>query len=139
MPARKLSIFQSIKTKSPNCRTNTLPPPKPKSCQAAVADYVDSDIPEALRHDKTAHPFYRNLREFFAAPDDYTGIIRHIVDLIKRRKVVDFTVKQEVRRAVVNDIEDYLFDEVDEKLSADTIEQIALTAWNLAVENKDLF
>lgn len=110
-----------------------------KSCQAAVADYVDSDIPEALRQDKTAHPFYRNLREFFAAPDDYSGIIRHIVDLIKRRKVVDFTVKQEVRRAVVNDIEDYLFDEIDEKLSADTIEQIALTAWNLAVENKDLF
>lgn len=79
------------------------------------------------------------MREFFAAPDDYTGIIRYIVDLIKRRKVVDFTVKQEVRRAVGNDIEDYLFDEVDEKLSADTIEQIALTAWNLAVENKDLF
>ena len=25
-----------------------------KSCQAAVADYVDSDIPEALQHDKTA-------------------------------------------------------------------------------------
>lgn len=111
-----------------------------KSYQSAVADYVDSDIPDDLRADKTAHPFYRNLRGFFApSSGDYTEIVRHIVDLIKRRKVVDFAVKQEVRRAVVNDIEDFLFDEIDEKLSADAIEQIALTAWNLAVENKDLF
>lgn len=110
-----------------------------KSYQSAVAGYVDSDIPDDLRADKTAHPFYRNLRGFFAPPGDYTEIVRHIVALIKRRKVVDFSVKQEVRRAVINDIEDFLFDEVDEKLSADAIEQIALTAWNLAVENKDLF
>ncbi|HBO58702.1 MAG TPA: hypothetical protein DD624_02170 [Alphaproteobacteria bacterium] len=110
-----------------------------KSYQSAVADYVDSDIPDDLRADKTAHPFYRNLRGFFASSDDYTDIVRHIVDLIKRRKVVDFSVKQEVRRAVINDIEDFLFDEVNEKLSADAIEQIALTAWNLAVENKDSF
>jgi len=110
-----------------------------KSYQSAVADYVDSDIPDDLRADKTAHPFYRNLRGFFASSDDYTDIVRHIVDLIKRRKVVDFSVKQEVRRAVINDIEDFLFDEIDEKLPADAIEQIALTAWNLAVENKDSF
>lgn len=110
-----------------------------KSYQSAVAGYVDSDIPDDLRADKTAHPFYRNLRGFFAPSGDYTEIVRHIVALIKRRKVVDFSVKQEVRRAVINDIEDFLFDEVDEKLSADAIEQIALTAWNLAVENKDLF
>ena len=110
-----------------------------KSYQSAVADYVDSDIPDDLRADKTAHPFYRNLRGFFASSDDYADIVRHIVDLIKRRKVVDFSVKQEVRRAVINDIEDFLFDEVNEKLSADAIEQIALTAWNLAVENKDSF
>ena len=110
-----------------------------KSYQSAVADYVDSDIPDDLRADKTAHPFYRNLKTFFKASADYTDIVRHIVDLIKRRKVVDFSVKQEVRRAVINDIEDFLFDEIDEKLPADAIEQIALTAWNLAVENKDLF
>ena len=110
-----------------------------KAYQSAVAGYVDSDIPDDLHADKTAHPFYRNLKTFFNASADYTDIVRHIVDLIKRRKVVDFSVKQEVRRAVINDIEDFLFDEIDEKLSADTIEQIALTAWNLAVENKDLF
>ena len=109
-----------------------------KAYQSAVAGYVDSDIPDDLHADKTAHPFYRNLKTFFNASADYTDIVRHIVDLIKRRKVVDFSVKQEVRRAVINDIEDFLFDEIDEKLSADTIEQIALTAWNLAVENKDL-
>lgn len=110
-----------------------------KAYQSAVAGYVDSDIPDDLHADKTAHPFYRNLKTFFNASADYTDIVRHIVDLIKRRKVVDFSVKQEVRRAVINDIEDFLFDEIDEKLSADAIEQIALTAWNLAVENKDLF
>jgi hypothetical protein len=31
-----------------------------------------------------------------------------------------------------------LFDEVEEDLSASVVEQIAQTAWNLAVQNKDM-
>ena len=51
---------------------------------------------------------------------------------------VDFQNNLNVKRQIFNDMEDYLFDEVDEKLSADTIEQITETAWNIAVQNKDM-
>ena len=64
--------------------------------------------------------------------------MEHIVGLIKSSKVVDFQNNLNVKRQIFNDIEDYLFDEVDEKLSADTIEQITETAWNIAVQNKDM-
>lgn len=111
-----------------------------KQYQADVANYSDADIPESLRSKQVFHPFYRNIKDFFKTTDDeYADIVRHIVSLVQSRKVVDFQTRDDVKRAVLNDVEDFLFDEVDEKLSVDTIEQIALTVWNLAVENKDLF
>lgn len=111
-----------------------------KQYQADVANYSDADIPEILRSKQVFHPFYRNIKGFFKTTgDEYADIVRHIVALVQSKKVVDFQTRDDVKRAVLNDVEDFLFDEVDEKLSADTIEQIALTVWNLAVENKDLF
>lgn len=111
-----------------------------KQYQSDVMTYSDSDIPEALQTKQVFHPFYRNLKVFLqAAGDDYTNIVRHIVSIIQSKKVVDFQTRDDIRRAVLNDVVDFLFDEVEEKLSADTIEQIAITAWNLAVENKDFF
>ena len=112
-----------------------------KQYQADVANYTDADIPETLRAKQVFHPFYRNIKDFFKTTtgEDYADIVRHIVSLVQSRKVVDFQTTDDVKRAVLNDVEDFLFDEVDEKLSADEIERIALTVWNLAVENKDLF
>lgn len=110
-----------------------------KAYQQAVEDYTDSDIPETFRATKTFHPFYRNIKPFLNVPDEtYNAIISKIVHIIQSRKIVDFQNDLSVRRNVINDIEDYLFDEVEEKLNADTVEQIAQTAWNLAVQNKDM-
>ena len=110
-----------------------------KAYQQAVEDYTDSDIPEMFRTTKTFHPFYRNIKPFLNVPDEtYNAIISKIVHIIQSHKIVDFQNDLSVRRNVINDIEDYLFDEVEEKLNADTVEQIAQTAWNLAVQNKDM-
>lgn len=110
-----------------------------KEIQKKVSDYEDNDIPESLRSAKFYHPFYRNIKKFFKTTGDaYTQIVEHIVGLIKSSKVVDFQNNLNVKRQIFNDIEDYLFDEVDEKLSADTIEQITETSWNIAVQNKDM-
>ena len=110
-----------------------------KEIQKKVADYEDNDIPEKMRFAKVYHPFYRNIKKFFKTTGDaYTQIVEHIVGLIKSSKVVDFQNNLNVKRQIFNDMEDYLFDEVDEKLSADTIEQITETAWNIAVQNKDM-
>lgn len=110
-----------------------------KKCQKAVTDYVDSDIPEKLRGNKIYHPFYRNIKKFFKSNENnYSQIVKDIVQIIKAHKIVDFQNNTSVKRDIFFAIEDYLFDEVNEKLSADTIEQIANTAWNLAVQNKDM-
>ena len=110
-----------------------------KEIQKKVSDYEDNDIPEKMRFAKVYHPFYRNIKKFFKTTGDaYTQIVEHIVGLIKSSKVVDFQNNLNVKRQIFNDMEDYLFDEVDEKLSADTIEQITETAWNIAVQNKDM-
>ena len=110
-----------------------------KEIQKKVADYEDNDIPAKMRFAKVYHPFYRNIKKFFKTTGDaYTQIVEHIVGLIKSSKVVDFQNNLNVKRQIFNDMEDYLFDEVDEKLSADTIEQITETAWNIAVQNKDM-
>lgn len=110
-----------------------------KECQKSVTDYEDSDIPEQLRKNKIYHPFYRNIRKFFKSDEkDYSQIVEDIVQIIKAHKIVDFQNNTSVKREIFFAIEDYLFDEVDEKLSADTIEQIVNTAWNLAVQNKDM-
>lgn len=110
-----------------------------KECQKSVTNYEDSDIPEKLRKNKIYHPFYRNIRKFFKSDEkDYSQIVEDIVQIIKAHKIVDFQNNTSVKREIFFAIEDYLFDEVDEKLSADTIEQIVNTAWNLAVQNKDM-
>ena len=110
-----------------------------KDYQKSVTDYVDSDIPEKIRGAKIYHPFYRNIKAFFKADGDgYGEIIEHIVDIIKSKKVVDFQNNTSVKRDILFAIEDYLFDEVEEELSASIVEQIAQTAWNLAVQNKDM-
>ena len=110
-----------------------------KECQKSVTEYEDSDIPKKLRKNKIYHPFYRNIRKFFKSDEkDYSQIVEDIVQIIKAHKIVDFQNNTSVKREIFFAIEDYLFDEVDEKLSADTIEQIVNTAWNLAVQNKDM-
>jgi type I restriction enzyme R subunit len=109
-----------------------------KAYQKSVTDYVDSDIPEKLRARKIYHPFYRNIHPFIQTDDEnYTQIVENIVEIIKSRKVVDFQNNTSVKREVFCAIEDYLFDDVDENLSAETVEQITQTAWNIAVQNKD--
>ena len=110
-----------------------------KDYQKSVTDYVDSDIPEKIRGAKIYHPFYRNIKAFFKADGDgYGEIVERIVDIIKSKKVVDFQNNTSVKRDILFAIEDYLFDEIEEDLSASIVEQIAQTAWNLAVQNKDM-
>lgn len=109
-----------------------------KEYQKSVTDYVDGDIPERIREIKIYHPFYRNIKSFFKVDDEsYIQIVERIVEIIKSRKVVDFQNNTNVKREVFFAIEDYLFDDVEEDLSADVIELIAQTAWNIAVQNKD--
>ena len=111
-----------------------------RDVQHKVTDYEDNDIPEALRGDKALHPFYRNigrsLQEQTVDEAQTEKIIAHIVAIIRERKIVDFEHNTNVKRDVVDSIEDYLLDDVDAGLKPDGVEKIAESAWNIAVNNK---
>ncbi len=113
-----------------------------KEIQRQVADYEDVDIPEIIRNKKILHPFYRNVSDLIEDVElpeqDFSQIIEDIVEIIQKNKIVDFEHNITVRRQVLIEIEDYLLDEVEANFSIQQAENIALRAWSLTVENKDL-
>ena len=111
-----------------------------KKVQHQVEDYEDSDIPEQIKSNRVIHPFYRNIKadlsELPITDDNLVVIAEHIVEIIRRNKIVDFEYNITVRRNVLIEIEDYLLDETNLGFSPLTAERIAVIAWNIAVENK---
>jgi len=111
-----------------------------KKVQHQVEDYEDSDIPEQIKSNRVIHPFYRNIKadlsELPITDDNLVVIAEHIVEIIRRNKIVDFEYNLTVRRNVLIEIEDYLLDETNLGFSPLTAERIAVIAWNIAVENK---
>lgn len=111
-----------------------------KNVQHQVEDYEDSDIPEQIKSNRVIHPFYRNIKadlsELSITDDLLVVIAEHIVEIIRKNKIVDFEYNITVRRNVLIEIEDYLLDETNLGFSPSNAEHIALIAWNIAVENK---
>ena len=113
-----------------------------KDIQEQVEHYEDNDIPEEIRTLKVYHPFYRNIKALIPDIDideeTFIGIVCNIVDIIKRNKIVDFEYNIDIRRKILILVEDYLFDDVDVKLTGNQIQVIAEKCWDLAIENKDI-
>lgn len=112
-----------------------------KVIQKNVSDYEDNDIPKSIRSNKTYHPFYRNLKEYILAEEDITtGIIKQLVEIIEKNKCVDWDRNITVERTVKNEIDDFLYDYVIDKLnvqlSHDQASNIIENSWSIAVNNK---
>lgn len=111
-----------------------------KKVQHQVEEYEDSDIPEQIKSNRVIHPFYRNIKadlsELPITDDNLVVIAEHIVEIIRKNKIVDFEYNITVRRNVLIEIEDYLLDETNLGFSPLTAERVAVIAWNIAVENK---
>ncbi len=69
--------------------------------------------------------------------DAFAEVIKHIVQIIQEHKIVDFETNIDVRRLVMIEIEDFLLDDIDVRVSPNQAEAIAQKCWTLAVENKD--
>jgi type I restriction enzyme R subunit len=113
-----------------------------KETQRQVDNYEDKDIPAVIRVQKSYHPFYRNLKEFIPADDEKTALIsKDLVDIINHEKCVDWERNITIRRIVMNNIDDYLYDIVKEEmgidLSQDQIGAITTEAWNIAINNRE--
>ena len=113
-----------------------------KDIQEQVVNYDSSDIPEVIRDKKFCHPFYRTLKNNFETSNDIVAeIALSIVNIIKSNICVDWDKNITVQRAVMGQIDDYMYDVVrDEKRISLTTEQIrnmTQYCWDLAVENKE--
>lgn len=113
-----------------------------KQLQTEVENYEDNDIPASIREIKALHPFYRlahqDLKEN-ASQEQILQIVQHIGAVIQKEKIVDWKTSIEVKRAVRDQLEDFLFDVVKKEmgipLSIEFIENFIKNIWNLATKN----
>ncbi len=112
-----------------------------------VIDKKDDELPAGIEAKSGKDVFYRNLREYFAKQDlsdgDYIKIINEIFEKLKGEIRVDWHNNSEVKRQIMNKIDDYLYDVVKNErgidLSNEDIVKINEKIIELAVVNSDVF
>lgn len=113
--------------------------------QGHVVDYEDNDIPPSIREQKKLHPTYRSLRSALE-PNTLTEnqlctTAQALIEIIEDSKIVDWHKNVEVKRRVRIELEDYLFDAVDEQfgitLPAAEVDRIVAMIWDLAIQNRE--
>jgi type I restriction enzyme R subunit len=111
-----------------------------------VVDKKDETLPEKISSQKGADIFYRNLQESFGKHIDdeqaYIDIVLDILDIIKDEAIVDWYKNSDVKRKIMNAIDDYLYDVVKGQkninLSDDEMKTIISTAMQLAENNNEV-
>ena len=113
-----------------------------KQLQEEVENYEDNDIPTAIRTTKALHPYYRLIRQDLkekASPEQMLQIVQYIGEVLQKERIVDWKTSIEVKRAVRDQLEDFLFDvvkkEMEIPLSVEFIENFINNVWNLATKN----
>ena len=113
-----------------------------KQLQEEVENYEDNDIPTAIRDTKALHPYYRLVRQDLkekASPEQMLQIVQYIGEVLQKERIVDWKTSIEVKRAVRDQLEDFLFDvvkkEMEIPLSVEFIENFINNVWNLATKN----
>ncbi|MBN2686247.1 MAG: type I restriction endonuclease subunit R [Pontiellaceae bacterium] len=116
-----------------------------REIQGHVVDYEDNDIPSPLKERKKFHTYYRNLRTSLEgkqlADGQLTAITEAMVGVLDSHKIIDWHKNVEVQRRVRIELEDYLFDVVQDGfgvlMTIDEVDKLISLIWDLAVENKD--
>jgi type I restriction enzyme R subunit len=111
-----------------------------------VVDKKDETLPEKISFQKGADIFYRNLQESFEKHIDdeqaYIDIVLDILNIIKSEAIVDWYKNSDVKRKIMNAIDDYLYDVVrgqkNINLSDDEMKTIISTAMQLAENNNEV-
>jgi type I restriction enzyme R subunit len=108
-----------------------------------VINKKDDSLPEAILAHKGSDIFYRNLKEDFAGKaideSEYIEIINNLSEIIKKEAIVDWYKNNDVKRRMMNIIDDYLYDVVRGKknivLDSNDIKKIISSAMRLAENN----
>jgi type I restriction enzyme R subunit len=111
-----------------------------------VVNKKDKDLPERIMVNKGADIFYRNLQDALGghAGNDqiYIDIILDILNIIKNEAIVDWYKTADVKRKMMNAIDDYLYDVVKNKknieLTPEEMKTIIDTVMKLAENNNEV-
>lgn len=107
----------------------------------------DDSLPEGIVANSGKDIFYRNLAGAFGkyeiSGEQYVEIIRELFDVLKKEIKVDWHKNSEVKREIVNKIDDYLYDVVKGEKGIDLSSEEMMTINNktieLAVMNNEMF
>lgn len=115
--------------------------------QEDILHKEDKLLPNRLKGHKKEAIFYRNLKEEFKnyqmSDEAFIKIVVDIATIIQQEAIVDWYKNIDVRRRIMNKIDDYLYDEVvikqDVQLTFEDIKKIINAIMNLAQNNHDLY
>jgi len=111
-----------------------------------VVSKKDETLPAKISSHKGADVFYRNLREAFGKhiADDqvYIDIVLDVLNIIKDEAIVDWYKNGDVKRKMMNAIDDYLYDVVKNQknieMTHEEMKMIIDTAMQLAENNNEV-
>jgi type I restriction enzyme R subunit len=111
-----------------------------------VVNKKDESLPERISANKGSDIFYRNLREVFGnhITDEqvYIETVLDILNIIKSEAIVDWYKNVDVKRKMINVVDDYLYDVVNKQknieLTHDEMKAIINTVMQLAENNSEI-
>lgn len=118
-----------------------------KLVEEDVVNKKDKNLPEKILMQKGSDVFYRNMRGLFKkfeTPEDvYISVILDIFYILKQEAIVDWYKNIDVKRRMMNAIDDYLYDVVKKKynidFSDDDMRMIISNTLTLAENNYEIF
>jgi len=118
-----------------------------KEIQTQVLDKEDSEIPAKIKGTVGADIFYRNLKDILlkhnVEENIVVDIILDIFNILKAETIVDWHKNNEVKRVIINKLDDYLYDIVKTEkgvtLSGEDIQNLLTIIIDLACNNHEIF
>ncbi len=112
-----------------------------------VVSKKDESLPSIVAREKGSDVFYRNLRECFKrynlSEDVYIFIVMDIFGIVKKEAIVDWYKNIDVKRRIMNTVDDYLYDVVKKEknidLSDEDMKTIITDVLTLAEHNYEIF
>jgi type I restriction enzyme, R subunit len=112
-----------------------------------VVNKKDESLPDAIESSRGSDIFYRNLREEFNKFDlpenEFISIVLDIFNIVKEEAIVDWYKNLDVKRRMMNKIDDYLYDVVKKQkeveLSDEDMKSIINSTLVLAENNYEIF
>ncbi len=118
-----------------------------KTIEDTVINKKDDSLPKNIVSEKGSDIFYRNLTEYFEkfniSNEIFVEIVLGIFKIIRKEAIVDWYKNIDVKRRIMNTLDDYLYDVVKKEKGIDLseldIKSIIEKVINLSENNHEIF